>query len=621
MIHFFQEYGRLSEGFSIAIKSPNSSSPDIFWSSSGSSDIDIILRSHAHHRVVTRLDFDSCVVRSPDACRQLRARVSRNVINVESRDSFLHHPAVSPSEHSCGQMSRDAVVASNVNPQVEMKREDSESLICSDRKFSGNVVHNFNVPSEKGFFLQESPDHISGTGNASSAIESSLIIGNKTISQRERYFHDRNSWRKRRMRKVNGCFQPSQLWQEHATSRLIDFCKSGRKGSYQSYRDIEAKHELRNNLMPTTVDTSLSHKIAENETSPVTTPQQNETPQGSVISPVMKCRRIFRKQRHSVDISHLEKNCFNITNKSYQGTLQVNDNELREGGAAEDTSTNLITSPSSPILGKSREKKFRRRKYMRTVKSKVCIQNKGDCCNVVSRKGSPLHGHSIEITSQQEHVHFVFNNIDDPGTAEEDRKTKVDNRLEESQNCTNCDASGVDVKDYCVINEDVNVSKAPKCSDEKTCFSLFLTEADATVEKYCNITDIEKNINSPSLDSGKVVSGDEQCGRKSVSNMTKVLFSDVQSNVSCGRESLLSKSSENMCNSGEREEEGGDDVTSTEQLIESGMSQDISMDTAAVCHHNDLPQVSTYQREVQIASCRYSIVSLLYRGRITKTPI
>jgi hypothetical protein len=525
------------------------------------------------------------------------------VINVESGDRLLHHPEVIVSDHNHGQISRDAVVASNVNPQDEMKQEDSALLICSDRKFSENLVHNFNKTCEKEFSLQKSPDLISETGNASSVIESSPVIGRRKLSPGERYFRDRNSWKKRRRRKVNDCLQPSDLCEEHATSPLIGFHKSGRKGSYQLIKETETELDLKNNVTRTTIDTDLSHKIAENEMSPVTAPQQNKTSQSSVVSPVMKCHRRLRKQKHFIKISHLGKNCLNITSKSDQDTVQVNDIGLREGGATEYVSSpNPIISPSSPILGKSREKRFRRRKYMRTVRSEDYIQNKKDCCSIVSRKGSLLHGHSNEDTPQQRHMHFMFNNIDDPVTAEEERKTQVDNRLKESQNYTNCDASGVDIKDACAMNEDVKISKEPKCSDEKTRFALFLTETEPTIEMYCNVTDNERSINSPSLESGKVLNGNGQCIRKSVNNETEVLFPNVPNNVSCRMESVLSKRRENMCNSGGKEK-GSDDVTSTELLIETETSQDISVDTAAGYHHNDLPQVNSYHTKVYIASC------------------
>jgi hypothetical protein len=238
---------------------------------------------------------------------------------------------------------------------------------------------------------------------------------------------------------------------------------------------------------------------------------------------------------------------------------------------------------------------------VRIVKSEDSIQNKMDCYNVVCSKGSPLHGHSVEDTPQKGHMHSVFNNIDGSFTLKEDRKSEVDNILKEGQNYKNCDDSGVGIKDGCIINEDVHTVKESKCSDKNTCFALLLAKAETTTEKYCNVTENERSINSRSLKFGKVLNGDGQCGRKSADVETNALLPNVPNTVSCGRESVLWKNRENTCNTGGNEE-GSDDRMSSELLIETESSQDISVDTAAVYHHNDLPQVNSCCREVYISS-------------------
>lgn len=534
---------------------------------------------------MTRLDFDSCVAHSPDACRQYRARVTRDVINVDSGDSLLHHPEVIVSEHDRGQISRDAVVASNVTLHVDMKEEDSDLLICSDRTFSKNLVHNFNK-TEREISLEMSPDHISGTQNANSVTESSPIIGKKHLFPGERYFYNRKSWRKKRRRKVDDSLQPSDLCQEHTASPSVDFHKSGRNSPCQLNKETEVEFDSKNNVN-LTVDTDFSHIIGENEMSPVVAPQQNRSSQRSVVSPIMKCHRRLRKQKHSVKVSHLGKNCLHFTSISDQGIVQVNDIGLKEGESTENLSTpSLITSHSSPVLGKSIEKRFRRRKCMKAVKSEDHVQNKKDCCSV-SRKGSLLRAHSIEDTPQQRHMQFMFNNINDCITLEEDRKTEIGDGLKEDQNCMKCDASGVDIKNYCVINEDGKVLMEPECSDEETGFALSLADAE-TAEKCCDVTDNGRKSNSPSLEFVKIHDGNGQCGRNSVDE-TKALFPNVLNNVPCTRKSLLSKNRENMCNS-RGKEEGSDGLTSSELLIETETSLDISR--AADCH-NDLPQVNS----------------------------
>jgi len=590
------------EGFSNGdcVQSPSSSPLDIFWSSSGSSDLEIISRSCAA-RVVTRLDFDSCVVQSPNACCKFRARVTRNVINVESGNSSLHHPEVSVSEDNRGQMSVDMVDANSVSPKAEVKQEDSALVGCSDRQFSRNFFHNFNETNESEFSLQKSPDCISGTGNGSNVTVSSPIIGRKKLALGERYFHYRNGWRRKRKRKVNDSLLQGVLCQEHTTFPLTGSQRSDRKDSYKLNKETEEELDLKGNVRLSKTDTDLRHTIEENEMPLIAASEQNEISQSSITSPIMKCHKKWHKWKHSVKISHLRKNRLNITKKPDECNVRVNDIWLNEGGTAENKCTqDLILSPSSPILGKDRERRFRKRKLVGRFKSVDCIQNKElqDYCRVSSRKGSLLHGHSIENTPQEKHRQTKFNKVD-VITLEDDRKGELDRGLKESHNFRKCDACGVDVEGDCIINEDEKVLKEPKFSEGKTGSVLFmvecLTEACTTAEKQCNRSD-DRNVDLPSLEFKNVLNGNVQCGRNLVNMEAHILLPDAQSNISHRRDSVLLQRKEQKFDA-EGKEGSPDGTTSSELLIETETSPDISMDSTAVCHRNDLPQVKLLPQE------------------------
>jgi hypothetical protein len=111
--------------------------------------------------------------------------------------------------------------------------------------------------------------------------------------------------------------------------------------------------------------------------------------------------------------------------------------------------------------------------------------------------------------------------------------------------------------------------------------SQYSVAADVTVETKCNGVDIKKNIRPSSLEDGKALIEDGQCGRKSVSLDSDVL---LPSNILCRADSVL-KGEEQKCNA-EVKEENPDGVMSSELLIETETSLDISMNNTSE-HHND----------------------------------
>lgn len=589
------------ESFSngVCIRSPVSSPPDIVCSSSGSSDVDIISRSRALHRVVTRLDFDSCVVQSSNACRQFRARVTRNVINLGSGDSLLHPPEVTVLERNEGQMQVDVSFISpevsvleddkgqmqlnvtSINPQVELKEHP---LSCTDRKVTKKLVRNFNTTNESEICLLKSPDPILETGSDKDITVSSPIIGRQK-SPKLRSFCHRTKQKKRRT-KVNDALQPVVLCQEH-TCPGLDTHRSERKDSYQLNQDTEMEVDLKNNMRLTAVSTDLSHIRDMNEKSPVASSQQNKTSQSNVVSPIMNCCQRWRKRKQSVRKSHLGKNCCDVVNRSDQSKLEVDDDVLKDGCTEVNVSTVAqILTPSSPVLGRSSEKRLRRAKVFLAVKSEDCVHDKAmqDLSVVSSENAVLLRGCSINSAQQKTNLYSNFDN-DYPITLEADRQTEDDKGLKENQKCENYNVFGVGAEGSSRIKEDTMVLKELKWAEEKTssvlCVSQYSVAADVTVETKCNGVDIKKNIRPSSLEDGKALIEDGQCGRKSVSLDSDVL---LPSNILCRADSVL-KGEEQKCNA-EVKEENPDGMMSNELLIETETSLDISMNNTSE-HHND----------------------------------
>ncbi|PSN48071.1 hypothetical protein C0J52_03450 [Blattella germanica] len=91
---FKKDWKRLGDGFSLQVQSPPSSPPEIRWSSSGSSDGDktiAIRKPQSHHRIITRLNFDSCVSQSPINVQKCSAHITRNVVNLGQIDISKNH--------------------------------------------------------------------------------------------------------------------------------------------------------------------------------------------------------------------------------------------------------------------------------------------------------------------------------------------------------------------------------------------------------------------------------------------------------------------------------------------------------------------------------------------------
>lgn len=607
------------ESFSIGdcIQSPISSPPDIVCSSSGSSDTGITSRSHALHRVVTRLDFDSCVVQSSDACRQFRARVTRNVINLERGDNLLQPPEITVLESNEGQMPVDVscinpevgvldndkgqmeVDVTSISPHTELKRHP---LSCSDRKFSKKLVDNFNMSNESDLCLLKSPDYILGAGSDNDIRVSSPVIGGQKLSPRVRSFCHRDRQRKRK-KKINDAIQEVVLCQEHTCPALGSHRNEG-KDSRQLNQETETKVDLKNKMRLTAVSTDLSHIRDGNEISLVSSSQQSKTSQSNVVSPVMKCCHRWRKRKHSVKVSDSGKNCYDVMNTPDQSRLEVDDDVLKDECTEAIVNTVAQTlTPSSPVLGRSSEKRLRRTKITMASKSEGCIYDNElhDLSVVSSGKGVLLCGRSMDSTPQQNNVYSNFEN-DHPITLEGDRQTEDDKGLKESQKCENCDAFGAGAKDASAVKEDVDVLKELKVNEEKMgsvlCVSQYSIEADGTAETQCSGSDIKKCIRPSSLEVGEAVTEGGYCGRKSVNVDSNILF---LSNTLCRADAVLLEGREQKCNA-EVKEENPDGVMSSELLIETETSLDISMHkTSEQCY--DVAQVNPHLGKLCLASC------------------
>lgn len=557
---------------------------------------------------MTRLDFDSCVVQSSNACRQFRARVTRNVINLESADSLLHPPEVTVLERNEGQMQVDVSSISSevsvleddkgqmqmddtsINPQIELKEHP---LSCSDRNVTKKLVHNFNMTNESELFFFKSPDPILGTGSDKDITVSSPIIGRQKSPKVRSFFH--RIKQKKRRTKVNDAHQPVVLCQEHKCPAL-DTHKSERKDSYQLNQDTEMEVDLKNSMRLTAVSTDLSHIRDMNEMSPVASSQQNKTSQSNVVSPVMNCCQRRRKRKHSIKKSHLGKNCCDVVNKPDQSMLEVDDDVFKDGCTEVNVSTVAqILSPSSPVLGRSSEKRLRRAKVFLAAESECCVHDKAmqDLRVVSSGNGVVLCGCSINSAQQKSNLYSNFDN-DYPITLEADTQTEDDEGLEENHKCENYNVFGVGVESSSRIKEDEKVLKELKWAEEKTssvlCVSQYSVAADVNVETKCNGIDIKKYIQPSSLEDGKAPFEDGQCGSKSVNADSDVL---LPSNILCRADSVLLKGKEQKCNA-EVKEEKPDGLMSSEPLIETETSLDISMNNTSE-HHNNA-QVDSYLR-------------------------
>jgi hypothetical protein len=354
--------------------------------------------------------------------------------------------------------------------------------------------------------------------------------------------------------------------------------------------------DLKNNIGLTAVSTDLSHIRDMNEKSPVASSQQNKTSQSNVVSPVMNCFQRWRKRKYSVKKSHLGKNCCYVVNKPHQSRLEVDDDVLKDGCTEVNVGTvTQILTPSSPVLGRSSEKRLRRAKVFLAAKSEDCVHDKAmqDLSVISSENGVLLRGCSIKSAQQKSNLYSNFDN-DYPITLEAERQTEDDRGLKENQKCENYNVFCVGAESSSRIKEDVKIMKEPKWAEEKTssvlCVSQYLLATDGTVETKCNGIDIKKNIQPSSMEDGNAVIEDGQCGRKSVDADSDVL---LQSNTVCRADSVLLKGKEQKCNA-EVKEENPDGVMSSELLIETETSLDISMINTS--EHRTDAQVDTYLR-------------------------
>jgi hypothetical protein len=511
------------------------------------------------------------------------------------RDGSYINPEVGVFDDNKGQMSNDV---SNIDSQVELKENP---LSCSARKFSKELVHDFNMTNESEFSILISPDHILGTESDKDITVPSPVIGRQKLSPQVRSFCHRNG-RKKRRRKVNDAIQQVVHCQGRI-SPALDSHRNDRKGLCQLNQEKETELDLKNNVRLTAINTDLSHISDRNEMLPVLSSQQTKTSQSNVVSPVMKCGQKWHKQKHSVKISHLGENCCDVVNKPDKSRLQVSVDVVKDGYTEANMSTvGQILTPSSPVLGRSK-KKFRRAKIMMAAKSEDCTHDKKmqDLSVVSSVKDVLLRGCSIDNTSQQNDMNCKFDN-DYPITLQEERQSGDDEGLKESQKYENYDVLGVGAKGASRRKENVKELKGLKCSEAKTDSVLFLSEysieADVTVETECSGIDIKKCDRPSSLDIGKVLSEDGQCGRKSVNVDSDVLF---PGNIIGREDSVVPKGKEPKCNA-EVKEECPDAVMSSELLIETETSLEISVNHTSE-HHNDVAQVNSYLIKLCVASC------------------
>jgi transcription elongation factor Elf1 len=281
-------------------------------------------------------------------------------------------------------------------------------------------------------------------------------------------------------------------------------------------------------------------------------------------------------------------------NKLDQSKLEVDDDDLKDGCTEVNVSAVAqILTPSSPVLGRSSEKRLRRAKDFLAAKSEECVHDKAtqDLSVVSSENCALLCGCSINSAQQKSNLYSNFDN-DYPITLEAGRRTEDDKGLKQNQKCENYNVFGVGAESSSRIKENVKLPKELKWAEEKTssvqCVSQYLVAADITVETKCNGIDIKKNIQPSSLEDGKALIEDGQCGIKSVNADSDVL---LPSNILCRADSVLLKGKEQKCNA-EVKKDNPDGVMSSELLIETETSLDISMNNTSE-HRNDVAQVDS----------------------------
>jgi hypothetical protein len=459
----------------------------------------------------------------------------------------------------------DVLDSSIVSPRGEVNQWDSALVSCDE--FSERNPH---VKNRSGsiFSLQKPANQVSGTGNFNNITVPSPVIGRKK-SPGMMSFHVTNRQTLKRMREANDSLQQELLCHKHMSS-LPSSLRSDREGSYVLSTQPEVDINLKtNNVSLPSVDMDLSSTVKENELSPPASSQWNKPSESNVVSPVMKSDRRWRNRKHRIKVSRLRKNTLNNTNKLDRSSMQIN-NVLKDIDAAENIcSPNLNLSPSSPVLVKSREKGLRR-KLMTTVKPGDCTDKieMTDCSKVYSSREVSLHAYCILGTPHQNHV-----------CAE----------LKESQKRKNCDTKGDSL-----CTDDVKVLNGSESSELSVVECSI--EANISDEKECSEIHSKKIINTSPQEIDEVLNEHGHHGRKSENSKTTLLFPKYSDNILCRGESMFLGRNEQEHNH-ETKREIPDVVTSAEPLIETETSPDISIDNAAVCHHNDVPQVNLYCSE------------------------
>jgi hypothetical protein len=494
------------------------------------------------------------------------------VINAENRDTPNPDSTVLGDDKR--QTCVDIVDSSIASPRG--KRNGGESaLVSCENYLSKKFPHHFNETNESEVSLQKPTNHISGAGNFSNVTASSPLIGSKKLSPGVRCFHGTNRRTLKRTRGINDSLQQEVL------SSLRISRRNDRNGSFELNKINLKPNEVK---LPT-VDLDSSPTVGEKELSPAVLSQWNKPSVNNMVSPVMKCDRRWRNRKHRNKVSRLRKNSLNDAIRLDRSRMQLNDVGLKEINATESIcSPNLNVSPSSPVLVKSREKRFKRKKLMMTVKLGDCIDEKEfmSCDRASSREDVSLLDDCILATPQQKHMRSEFNDIHGPIILRGDVKTEDDSGLRGNQNYENCDSEG-----DCLCTENAKVWNDSKGSGSSVVECSI--EANIIAEKECSEAHSKKDINPSPQEIGKVLKEHGHCGRKSENLDTK----HFSCNILRRRRSEIQNRSEQKCNI-EAKKEIPVGVTSAETVIETETSLDISLDKVAMSHHNGVPQVSLY---------------------------
>ncbi|XP_069702590.1 DNA repair-scaffolding protein-like [Periplaneta americana] len=553
------EWGRLRQSFyegssSLRNFSPASSPPDILWSSSGS-DGDSSSRAHVLHKVITRLDFNSCVGRSPGVCRQFRARVTRNVVNADEAASQKYN------FEKCSESLDNSIP--NPNNKDEIKRKDENSIQESGTEFSINQIKD--EINQGGVIHHQSSRHNSGAADMSEIMrlspamgveKLSPVLGGRNLSSTFRaknlspviggnlsplsevqnlspVIKDEYSLTEMEVRNLSPVMGDKKATPSMRVGRLSPvlgernlssqdkscrkLCKRKRRkklnescqqeqpaipvlGLHRNSQEVicHSKKEIEDNTSPSSI--CLYDSECANE--------ENQLSKSSALSPVLKSRRKLRKLKLSVTALHSEE-------KQLVGTDVCRETRLKN----EDTPT-LCPASLSPILGKSSEKKCRkfRRKSSKTQKPSDIANNSGIL------EESSLCQNVIEITPKQKEVC--------------------------SGRCSNMECTDVDDEGECFESENADILQKRTSSVRET-----NSKTSESIVQQCSQLD----INNSSVEINEITRPVELVRNSD----------DVVSNISPASQFVI----EEACDAGK---EASPDAATLDQLIETETSQDIS---------------------------------------------